>query len=70
MLRVMDRYHADTQHVDAIEIARESVFFPTKNNDEDSKSYINSVTSIMILQYGAVEFTTLEKSNEENSKDD
>ena len=50
-------------HAGEVEINTEQVFMPTKREDH-RKIYIDAVVSQMIIQFGAAEFTTLEKEDE------
>jgi hypothetical protein len=46
-----------------LEINKENVFLPTRHRTHQ-KEYINAMVSMLIIQHGAVEFTTLENSND------
>ncbi len=63
MLKLTGRYIPDDQHVNELEINKENVFLPTRSG-KHQKEYINAMVAMLIIQYGAVEFTTLEKQNE------
>ena len=68
MLKLTGRYIPDDMFVTELEINKENVFIPTRKK-QHTKEYINAITAMLIIQHGAVEFTSLNEIKKEANEE-